>query len=197
MHSNVWANATSENEKRKGNSTISSSSPHQKISQPNITFIVILGAFLEDGGGFCVHPHASGSFGRPREKVADELPYFLLFLRVTLAATGWPGGVPSAHQAHPGLTAALVMAISLSKAEARFSGPSSSATWRATSQVSNSAVIRALSVNSGLFEFVLVSASVSADKRAIWDPPSLHRKIPFPTRMSETGSNDGWFNEVL
>ena len=29
------------------------------------------------------------------------------------------------------------------------------------------------------------------DKKADLDPPSLHRKIPFPTRMSETGSMTG------
>ena len=31
------------------------------------------------------------------------------------------------------------------------------------------------------------------DKKADLDPPSLHRKIPFPTRMSETGSMTGWW----
>jgi len=30
-------------------------------------------------------------------------------------------------------------------------------------------------------------------KKADLDPPSLHRKIPFPTRMSETGSMTGWW----
>src|SRR5258705_11414016 len=31
------------------------------------------------------------------------------------------------------------------------------------------------------------------DKKADLDPPSLHRKIPFPTRISETGSMTGWW----
>jgi hypothetical protein len=31
------------------------------------------------------------------------------------------------------------------------------------------------------------------DKKADLAPPSLHRKIPFPTRMSETGSMTGWW----
>jgi hypothetical protein len=30
-------------------------------------------------------------------------------------------------------------------------------------------------------------------KKAEFDPPSLHRKIPFPTRISETGSMTGWW----
>jgi hypothetical protein len=38
-----------------------------------------------------------------------------------------------------------------------------------------------------------VSASVSAGQKGRFDPLSLHRKIPFLTRISETGSMTGWW----
>jgi hypothetical protein len=45
----------------------------------------------------------------------------------------------------------------------------------------------------GFFEFAPVSASVSARQKGGFDLVSLHRKIPFLTRMSETGSMTGWW----
>jgi hypothetical protein len=58
--------------KGKATARLSSSSPHQKISQPNITFHRNLG-FLEDGGRLLrasVMP--SGSFGATKGKVSQE-----------------------------------------------------------------------------------------------------------------------------
>src|SRR3977135_4161838 len=43
----------------------------------------------------------------------------------------------------------------------------------------------------GFFDCVLVSASVSARQKGGSGPPSLYRKIPFLTRVAETGSMTG------
>ncbi len=128
--------------KGKATARLSSSSPHQKISQPNITFHRNLG-FLEDGGRLLrasVMP--SGSFGATKGKVSRERTFI-----TSAFPCGSPGGNRLARRGpvrssgpHPGLNCrARYWPISLSKAEARFQAPSSSATWRATSQVSNSA----------------------------------------------------------
>src|SRR5229473_2196945 len=45
----------------------------------------------------------------------------------------------------------------------------------------------------GFFEFAPVSASASAGQKGGFDLLSLHRKIPFLTRISETGSMTGWW----
>jgi hypothetical protein len=45
----------------------------------------------------------------------------------------------------------------------------------------------------GFFEFAPVSASVSARQKGGFDLLSLHRKIPFLTRISETGSMTEWW----
>jgi hypothetical protein len=45
----------------------------------------------------------------------------------------------------------------------------------------------------GFFEIASVPASVSAGQKGRFDPLSLHRKIPFLTRISETGSMTGWW----
>ena len=74
--------------KGKATARLSSSSPHQKISQPNITFHRNLG-FLEDGGRLLrasVMP--SGSFGATKGKVSQE--------RTSITSAfpcGSPGGI--------------------------------------------------------------------------------------------------------
>ena len=45
----------------------------------------------------------------------------------------------------------------------------------------------------GFFDFALVSASVSARQESGFYLLSLHRKIPFLTRILETGSMTGWW----
>jgi len=45
----------------------------------------------------------------------------------------------------------------------------------------------------GFFEFVPVSALVSARQRGGFAPLSLHQKFPFPARMAETGSKTAWW----
>src|SRR5204863_6767656 len=45
----------------------------------------------------------------------------------------------------------------------------------------------------GFFKIAPVSASVSARQKGGFDPLSLHQKIPFLTRISETGSMTGWW----